>query len=373
MQPRLLQLDLLRGVAILLTVAFHMIDLPGKVQASPAGSAVNFLRDMGWVGVDLFLVLSGFLVSGLIFKEFRKHGGFKLDRFLIRRGFKIYPGFYLCLFLQLPLVEKPITLSRMLVEMCYLQNYFRGLRKYTWSLAVEEHFYITLGLLCLLLTARYRRLQAMVPICAAAMLLPFVFRVMMWLLVPFQLGVHTVQTHLRCDALAFGVLLSYFHHFHTERLEQFVQKHKRWLAPLGVLLVLPCVIFGRSDWFTYTIGLTALYVGIGCFLLLTLFWNPPKNALMCALGNIGFYSYSIFLWNIPARNLVELMPYFPIPFYASLKVVLYWALSLSLGILMARLVEIPFLKLRDRLYPSRSQDGAGPTAVNVSVAAENPT
>ena len=51
---------------------------------------VNF----GWVGVDLFFVLSGFLVSGLLFQEYQRHGKIRVGRFLIRRGFKIYPSFY---------------------------------------------------------------------------------------------------------------------------------------------------------------------------------------------------------------------------------------------------------------------------------------
>src|SRR5450631_3793520 len=76
------KLDVLRAVAITLVFCRHT--------GSPA-----FLGLIGGIGVDLFFVLSGFLVSGLLFSEYKKHGTIKPGRFLIRRGFKIYPQFYL--------------------------------------------------------------------------------------------------------------------------------------------------------------------------------------------------------------------------------------------------------------------------------------
>ena len=52
---------------------------------------------VGWIGVDLFFGLSGFLVSGLLFTEYRRHGRVEAGRFLVRRGFKIYPAFWMLL------------------------------------------------------------------------------------------------------------------------------------------------------------------------------------------------------------------------------------------------------------------------------------
>ena len=55
--------------------------------------------DVGWIGVDLFFVLSGFLISGLLFSEYKKRGAISFKTFFIRRGFKIYPAFYVFLLL----------------------------------------------------------------------------------------------------------------------------------------------------------------------------------------------------------------------------------------------------------------------------------
>src|SRR5438045_3895822 len=85
MTSRNQSLDVLRGIAVLLVIVSHY---SGTL---PRPSA---LLETGWVGVDLFFVLSGFLISGLLFSEFEKTGSINLKRFWIRRGFKIYPPFY---------------------------------------------------------------------------------------------------------------------------------------------------------------------------------------------------------------------------------------------------------------------------------------
>jgi len=80
MNSRNQSLDMLRGVAVLLVLGRHM-------------DGAGIWSSAGWCGVDLFFVLSGFLISGLLFTEFKKTGTIDVKRFWIRRGFKIYPAF----------------------------------------------------------------------------------------------------------------------------------------------------------------------------------------------------------------------------------------------------------------------------------------
>jgi peptidoglycan/LPS O-acetylase OafA/YrhL len=77
---RILELDVFRGIAILLVMGVH-------VPAYPIWSMIG-----GW-GVDLFFVLSGFLISNLLFTEYRATGGIRLKRFFMRRAMKLYPFF----------------------------------------------------------------------------------------------------------------------------------------------------------------------------------------------------------------------------------------------------------------------------------------
>src|SRR5204863_7752623 len=93
---RLVQLDLLRCLAIVLVLGRHMVPCPSHTNAW-LGRLTSIWQRGGWIGVDLFFVLSGFLVSGLLFREYQRHGSVDVVRFLIRRGFKIYPGFWVLL------------------------------------------------------------------------------------------------------------------------------------------------------------------------------------------------------------------------------------------------------------------------------------
>ena len=103
---------------------------------------------MGWVAVDVFFVLSGFLVSGLLFQEVAQTGTASPGRFLIRRGFKIYPAFWVMIAVTIFWIwHRGGTISGMQVlsELFYFQNYGWAVSFHTWSLAVEEHFYFLLA------------------------------------------------------------------------------------------------------------------------------------------------------------------------------------------------------------------------------------
>jgi peptidoglycan/LPS O-acetylase OafA/YrhL len=137
-------LDVLRCAAVLLTVGFHFpyYGIWGRI---------------GWIGVDLFFVLSGFLISGLLFQEYNETGSINFRRFILRRGLKIWPSFYLFLiFIAALWTLKPSSLAgeQILYNVAWLQNYHASnsiFLIHTWSLAVEEHFYLLLPALLLLL------------------------------------------------------------------------------------------------------------------------------------------------------------------------------------------------------------------------------
>ena len=90
---RLLPLDFLRGVAILLVLMRHSPLASSKVGYIAYPFAL--IGRMGWTGVDLFFVLSGFLIGGLLFREIATRETLDIKRFIIRRGFKIWPSYYL--------------------------------------------------------------------------------------------------------------------------------------------------------------------------------------------------------------------------------------------------------------------------------------
>ena len=99
--------------------------------AAPVRMLGETLYGVGWIGVDLFFVLSGFLVSGLLFREHRARGRLGLGRFWARRGFKIYPGFYVLLMVTWAASagarRAPDGATRLLHEAIYVQTYLGGL------------------------------------------------------------------------------------------------------------------------------------------------------------------------------------------------------------------------------------------------------
>jgi len=132
---RLIGLDLLRLLAVLLVFFRH---------SRPP--VATFMSVGGWVGVDIFFVLSGFLVSGLVFKEYQLLGTFHPWKFLARRGFKIYPAFYCFIGVTVCLGLVTPSRNQLMSDLFFVQSYFPPIQIHTWSLAVEEHFYLLLTL-----------------------------------------------------------------------------------------------------------------------------------------------------------------------------------------------------------------------------------
>ena len=133
-RTRLKQLDVLRAVAVLLVLCSQV-------------HSFDWLQRCGWIGVDLFFVLSGFLVSGLLYSEYKKYGSLSPKRFLVRRGLKIYPAFYTFVIgsvILMLLTRMKIPLDLLLAEILFVQNYYGALWGHTWSLCIEEHFYLLL-------------------------------------------------------------------------------------------------------------------------------------------------------------------------------------------------------------------------------------
>lgn len=339
------QLDFLRGIAVLMVIFFHM---PHE-KLSPLDIGIfGFFLTAGWSGVDLFFVLSGFLVSGLIFKEFAKTEHFKPFKFLVRRGFKIYPGFYTFIFLGLLLFwwqKIAINWREVLHEVFFVQNYTSALWNHTWSLAIEEHFYIGLSIIAFLLVRISKNLKTIPNICLSVMALSLVLRAYGATTGNFDLK----PTHLRVDALSFGVLLSYYYHFHLEALQAFFRKKGLDVLAIG-LVTIGLVWDVHSNWFAYTLGLTCLYLGFGMLLILVLHTPWPNKFWSQALRYIGVYSYSIYLWHVLIAGVIlGFLKSGALAWPPMLVVALYVAIALGVGIGMAKLVEFPALALREKL------------------------
>ncbi|CAN5333692.1 acyltransferase [soil metagenome] len=362
-QKRIPQLDLLRAIAVLLVMGNHLTICPPETNLY-INKITEFWSRGGWVGVDLFFVLSGFLVSGLLFREYQKEGSLDIKRFLIRRGFKIYPAFWVLIALTcFAGLFTDIHFYRLgfYGELLFLQNYVGNLWGHTWTLAVEEHFYIGLCVLFYFLL-RGKKVVNKSPftnipwIFAVVAVVCLTMRLLTEIYEPFQYERNIEPTHLRIDSLFFGVLISYLWHFKGLSENEFLNRNKSWIGIAGVALLLQAFLFDVSlhAW-VGIIGLSMFYLGSGLLLLYFLKTDFSRIPFAKTIAYVGTFSYSIYLWNLPVHNwLTRVAPrllengdwiyYFGI----------YFVGTFIIGIGMAILVEYPFLKLRNKYFPTLS-------------------
>ncbi|MCA1919071.1 MAG: acyltransferase, partial [Flavobacterium piscis] len=139
---RRIELDFLRGLAILLVLGLHFNTPTSGLYF--LDKAILTVKSFGGTGVNLFFALSGFLVGGLLLKELKATGDINAPRFLVRRAIKIWPPLYFLLIVHLFSGHHSIN-TFLWQNLFHLQNYFGSSINQTWSLAVEEHFYIFLA------------------------------------------------------------------------------------------------------------------------------------------------------------------------------------------------------------------------------------
>ncbi len=278
---RVLQLDILRGVAVVFVLGYHVVIDPEEtgVLAPLTGALQRF----GWSGVDLFFVLSGFLVGGLFFKELRERGSFNVSRFLSRRALKIWPSYFAFLVMVTGLLmirngrgRRTEGLDALIPNLLHLQNYLGTPVWHTWTLAVEEHFYLALPFLLVLCTRgrpNVRETIAVMPLLTLLILLGCLLLRSLHALDSYS-DLYYHATHLRIDSLFFGVFLSYLAYYRRTLFER-VSRHRLLLVFLGIALLSPMMFLDSTHPFVWTIGYTCLYLGYGC--IIVAFVNTPLN------------------------------------------------------------------------------------------------
>lgn len=376
---RNVQMDVLRCLAILLVIGAHLN------VGQPTEGVIGFLATQwhlyGGFGVPLFFTLSGFLIGGLLLNEFRKHGKISISRFLIRRGFKIYPAYFVFLLylffvpvLKAMLAHHDVSsLARKLFadywpNYLFLQNYIGpNPAGHTWSLAVEEHFYLALPFALAALVA-IKRISWLTPFCLLApILFTFVRATSAWLGDPYLTDyAHTMAaTHLQLDGLLMGVGLRGLVEFHPA----IFAKMRSWRPALFLLAAAILIFLPGTKLFgfpterilpIYTAAATALFLGIYQTKASDFGrWAGRVRQAATPFARIGVDSYSIYLWHVTALGIMgQVVLRLHWPTHSALgwlgAAVVITSVAVLVGAALARLVEWPVIRLRDRFFPSRS-------------------
>jgi peptidoglycan/LPS O-acetylase OafA/YrhL len=340
MSKRNATLDILRSAAIILVINCHV------VSHLHVGSALQLLQ-IGGKGVDLFFVLSGWLLGHQLLKELRDTGTIEVKRFWHRRWLRTLPAYYAVLVLTLAWqVLLRGNTQPQLGYFFFTQNYHATLPYFgvSWSLCVEEHFYLLVApALLFFFRVRWSRILIL-----PLLLLPIVCRQMGWYTAPHE-------THVRYDQCAVGVLLAWVEVFGPRLWQRLCQ-----LAPYLAVLALAALTYPLLSRLAVC-GLSGGYDNlIYALLFVVLVLLANSGPFFRDRLRSGFFRYladrAYALYLLHPEALAVLKRLSPLPTVVSFA--LTWALSLAFAELLYRLIERPFMRLRERVPAMRSAETA---------------
>jgi peptidoglycan/LPS O-acetylase OafA/YrhL len=369
----------LRVLAVVSVVQFHvtifLTNQPG-ISIDPAWADAS---KSVFFGMDLFFVLSGFLIGTILLRSVESHGSQSLRRFYLRRIFRTFPSYYLVLTVLAVLAPMNATQRHNLwMEVAYLSNYARPLvpddlmMPWGWSLALEEQFYLAVPLLVLLLY-KLRSDRARLAALGVLWVAPLCVRLAVALRHPGWSDADLAnalycRTHTRFDTLIAGIVIAYVQNRWREPVADALQRPAVRAAfalpPLACLWNLTHVrAFGDGalplvrvfSWGTLT---TIMYFGWVMLLL-----NGGSGWIRRALSlpifrSVATLGYGVYLLHFPIWGILGPTVFAlgaangrPTWILWPLGVGLLMAGSLAAAYVLHILVEKPFLRLRDRLAP----------------------
>jgi len=319
---RIPELDGIRGLAIAMVVVYHDLFIPTAFPAGSVGSYLRALARLSWTGVDLFFVLSGFLIGGILLDSREAPNYFRV--FYTRRFFRIIPlyaALLACVYIFVE-VATPKAIDTygwglfdrhsFLPYLFFLQNFSMAASNYitfmgvTWSLAVEEQFYLVMPFLIRVFSKRRLLWLIAAGICAAP-----VTRVMasrLWLGHPLA---SYLLTPCRMDALLFGVVGAYLVRQDTWRTS-LERRPNALKCALAVLLAGMAIFtkYGNIVFFQHlmvSIGFTWIAAFYLCGLLYAV-TQPASWLSTCLrwkpLRWLGAIAYGVYLVHGYALNFV---------------------------------------------------------------------
>lgn len=365
---RYFELDLVRAVAIILVVLFH---LNQRIFHLSSAGYLGLFLGWGWHGVDLFFVLSGFLIGGQILED-NLEGRFTFRRFYLKRILRTFPPYYFYLIFALLVssvlagefaLRNPVILKDVVLHLLYVNNYLEVIRRQSglyWSLAIEEQFYLLLPLLMYMLI-RYAR-RYLLHVTAALILLGTLIRTALYIpgLNMYDWW-HRFYTpfHTRFDELLFGVFAACIFVMYREPLRRLSGTCKALLLAVSAACLLSSYLYGSmgGGYFAscWQFSVTALGFAI-LVLYITTFPIRRFIPLKGAFRTTARLSYTMYIYHIVILNaFLALLQERGIPpgrtsAGRTALITMAYVAALYLGsAFFYSIVEMPFMRLRKRI------------------------
>lgn len=356
------ELDGLRGAAILSVMAFH--------------AHAPFLKG-GFIGVDIFFVLSGFLITSLLVSEYDRYGSVSLKSFYMRRVLRLAPAlivlllaFCLASFLFLGNEQANRNYVDSLISLFYLSNWARAFSLHppyflghTWSLSIEEQFYIVWPILLLTFLRFFSSRKLVILFTISLALLAWAFRVYLLMngATPERLynGLDT-----RADALMVGCTFGVAYasgFFNKKPLKLMLSKILVFLAPISALILL--AFSAGANWrnpYMYQFGFFAIEL-LTAIIVVDIMLNDKstiKRMLTTkALVWVGSISYGLYLWHYPIYRAM-----FSLKITGFFVITIGSLITFSVATVSYHFIEKPILKIKKRFAHKTPNNSIQPTS-----------
>jgi peptidoglycan/LPS O-acetylase OafA/YrhL len=352
-------LDLLRALAIIIVVIYHAgimgFPLPGRVHR------------FGWIGVDIFFVLSGYLIGGQLLAPLARDQSVKLGRFFARRALRIMPAYFVVLaiyFLLPSWREYPEMAQPLWKFLLSVQNI--GLHggtafSHAWSLAVEDQFYLALPFLLLFVN---RSPRAAIVIPCMIVVVGIALRAFLAFQNPAEIsgvsyrGFQTwiyYPTWTRLDPLVFGVVMAAIEKFRPTWWKRLTD-YAIWLWPPGLLLIVYALWLGEGEYLSVAAAIWQFpLIALGMASLLVCAVSPRLFLRRIAIPGAAFIASIAYSAYLIQKLVIHCVAQFctthnialtSIPALLGVEICVYVAAAI-----LFFAIERPFLQLRHRIAP----------------------
>lgn len=300
-------LDTLRALAISLVFLFHYTFFNHPAWMDP-------VFRFGWIGVDLFFVLSGFLISNQLFESWQQQGKINLRVFYLKRALRILPPYLLILlvYIFIPAFHERERLAPLWKMFTFTQNFDQNIAVYgtfshSWSLCVEEQFYLLEPLILILIfsSKKFKEAAWLIP---GVFLLTLLLRWVSWhfLLKPVvdddAFGTDWYKwiyypTYTRLDGLMTGVGIAAIYRFRPSWIAS-CMRFKSWIWPAGLLFFVACFFLGPDPYpaSATVFVFSGIALGFGCFVLSAILPGTFLFRFHSRITkNLATLSYSLYL------------------------------------------------------------------------------
>ena len=364
---KLFGLDHLRSLAIILVFMYHF----GRMFPHPEWT--NTISEFGWTGVDLFFVLSGYLIASQLFANIGKGKKIVLKEFFIKRFFRIIPAYLVvvALYFFFQSIHEREALAPLWKYLTFTQNlgldsHTQGTFSHAWSLCVEEQFYLMLPL-TLVVLVYFNAIKRGFVILISLFVVGFLLKLYLWysMVLPFAdqpgSGANWFKwiyypTYCRLDGLLVGISIAAIFQFKSTARERIQQYGNHFiLLSLFVLTGAYFLSINMGSFNTTVYGFPMVAIGYGLMVVGAvsptsfLYKFDSKITAKIAVLSYGIYLIHKFVIHLTQEQFSKMN----IDSDSNLMFLICILTTVLAAILLNRIIERPFLTLRDKVLIKR--------------------